>query len=292
MRNWKKALSCVLALALCIPALTTTAFGLYKPASSTGAGWKQFFTYTEEELTKFVPLLFEVGNNQTATATGYAQFYDTCSENSTKCAEAGIFHSCNSPNDLSLYHRTGRIKFVIHDGVMVVTNELTKEETDALGREMSYKWKDLFGSTAPVTESDIKQSAAELCTANFLSTSPAGGQATTPIQKNPNIETVIFGDNVTGVLSDGVFWKCPNLKNVIWVDGGDGGIVYSNTPIETVIYNASGDEEMAVTGTDYWGNEYRRSLSKKAMDRGCKNFADMTAYDTPAGGWGGYTVSI
>lgn len=41
----------------------------------------------------------------------------------------------------------------------------------------------------------------------------------------------------------GAFWKLPNLKNIIFIDGGRGGIVYSNTPIDTVIFNASGDTD-------------------------------------------------
>ena len=64
----------------------------------------------------------------------------------------------------------------------------------------------------------------------------------------------------------GAFWKLPNLKNIIFIDGGRGGIVYSNTPIDTVIFNASG-------GTD--------TSSFVECDT-----INGVVYDTPAGGWG------
>lgn len=260
MRKWKKALACVLTFALCIPALATTAFGaLYQ--SNNGGDYFHYTTFSEEEMTKYVPMVYEVGDNSTATATGYAQFYDTHNgKTADDFLKKGMIFDTNATMDE--IHPTGNIKFVIHDGVMVITNELTADETYAMAKQA------MINRGLPefdLTESNIRTESEKLTSANFLNTAPASGYGTTPIRENANIETIIFGDNVTSTEFGGAFWKLPNLKNVIFVDGGTNSVVYSNTPIETVIMNASGDEDMA-TATS--------------------SLADKVVYDTPAGGWG------
>ena len=257
MRKWKKALSCVLTFALCTSALATTAFGaLYE--SNNGGNYFNYTTFSEEEMTKYVPMVYEVGDNSTATATGYAQFYDTHNgKTADDYFKKGMKFDTNATMDE--IHPTGNIKFVIHDGVMVITNELTAEETYAMGKQVLSN----VGFTNP-SESDIQAESKTFTTANFLNTAPASGYGTTPIRQNANIETIIFGDNVVDMEFGGAFWKLPNLKNVIFVDGGTTSIVYSNTPIETVIFNASGDENMT----------------------GIVNDVNRVVYDTPAGGWG------
>lgn len=257
MRKWKKALSCTLILALCIPALATTAFGaLYQ--SNNGGNYFNYTTFSEEEMTKYVPMVYEVGDNSTATATGYAQFYDTHNgKTADDYFKKGMIFDTNATMDE--IHPTGNIKFVIHDGVMVITNELTKAETDTMGKQA------LINRGLPnFTEADSQKEGKKFATANFLNTAPASGYGTTPIRQNANIETIIFGDNVLGTEFGGAFWKLPNLKNIIFVDGGDTSIAYSNTPIDTVIFNASGDENM----------------------NGIVNDVNHVVYDTPAGGWG------
>ncbi len=260
MRKWKKALACVLTFALCIPALVTTAFGaLYQ--SNNGGDYFHYTTFSEEEMTKYVPMVYEVGDNSTATATGYAQFYDTHNgKTADDFLKKGMIFDTNATMDE--IHPTGNMKFVIHDGVMVITNELTADETYAMAKQA------MINRGLPefdLTESNIRTESEKLTSANFLNTAPASGYGTTPIRENANIETIIFGDNVTSTEFGGAFWKLPNLKNVIFVDGGTNSVVYSNTPIETVIMNASGDEDMA-TATS--------------------SLADKVVYDTPAGGWG------
>ena len=259
MRNWKKALSCVLTFALCIPALATTAFGaLYQ--SNNGGNYFNYTTFSEEEMTKYVPMVYEVGDNSTATATGYAQFYDT---HDGRTADDFFKKNMSFNTDATMdeIHPTGYIKFVIHDGVMVITNELTKEETDAMAKQAC-----INRGIANPTESTIQNGSTRYATANFLNMATASGYGTTPIRENANIETIIFGDNVTSMNAGGAFWKLPNLKNIIFVDGGTGGMVYSNTPIDTVIFNASGDYDMS--------NSARLDTINKVV------------YDTPAGGWG------
>lgn len=257
MRNWKKALSCTLILALCIPALATTAFGaLYQ--SNNGGNYFNYTTFSEEEMTKYIPLVYEVGDNSTATATGYAQFYDTHNgKTADDYFKKGMQFDTNAT--MNEIHPTGNIKFVIHDGVMVITNELTKAETDAMAKQAC-----INRGIANPTEYDIEQGSKYYATANFLNTAPASGYGTTPIRQNANIETIIFGDNVVDMEFGGAFWKLPNLKNIIFLDRGTTSIAYSNTPINTVIFNASGDEDM----------------------NGITSDTDRVVYDTPAGGWG------
>ena len=133
MKKWEKALSCMLILTLCIPALATTAFGaLYQ--SNNGGNYFKYTTFSEEEMTKYVPMVYEVGDNSTATATGYAQFYDTHNgKTADDYFKKGMIFDTNATMDE--IHPTGNMKFVIHDGVMVSTNELTADETYAMAKQ-------------------------------------------------------------------------------------------------------------------------------------------------------------
>ena len=259
MRKWKKALSCVLTFALCIPALATTAFGaLYQ--SNNGGDYFHYTTFSEEEMTKYVPMVYEVGDNSTATATGYAQFYDTHNgKTADDFLKKGMVFDTNATMDE--IHPTGNIKFVIHDGVMVITNKLTKAETDAMAKQtLTNRGLNNY------TDLDVQLESRKFTVANFLNATPASGYGTTPIRQNANIETIIFGDNVMGLEFGGAFWKLPNLKNIIFIDSGEGSLAYSNTPIDTIIFNASGDYDMS--------NSARFDTINKVV------------YDTPAGGWG------
>ena len=259
MRKWKKALSCVLTFALCTSALATTAFGaLYE--SNNGGNYFNYTTFSEEEMTKYVPMVYEVGDNSTATATGYAQFYDT---HDGGTADDYFKKGMKFDTDATMdeIHPTGNIKFVIHDSVMVITNELTKAETDAMAKQAC-----INRGIANPTEYDIEQGSRYYATANLLNMATASGYGTTPIRENANIETIIFGDNVVAMEAGGAFWNLPNLKNIIFVDSGTGGMVYSNTAIDTVIFNASGDYDMS---------------SSARLDT-----INKVVYDTPAGGWG------
>ena len=74
MRNRKKLLSCILAFALMIPILTTTAFGDYIAEPGSGNYWG-YNSFSESELNKYVPVVFHTGDGQSAQSTGYAQFY-------------------------------------------------------------------------------------------------------------------------------------------------------------------------------------------------------------------------
>lgn len=255
-KTTKRIMALLTAVVLCLG--ISGIFGaLYQ--SNNGGNYFNYTTFSEEEMAKYIPLVYEVGDNSTATATGYAQFYDTHNgKTADDYFKKNMAFDTNATMDE--IHPTGNIKFVIHDSVMVITNELTKAETDAMAKQAI-----INRGGSNLSESNIQFESEVYATANFLNATPASGYGTTPIRQNANIETIIFGDNVRSVEFGGAFWKLPNLKNIIFVDGGVASVAYSNTPIETVIMNASGDEDMGTIPSSY---------------------ADKAVYDTPAGGWG------
>lgn len=244
MRNRKKLLSCILAFALMIPILTTTAFGDYIAEPGSGNYWG-YNSFSESELNKYVPVVFHVGDGQSAQSTGYAQFYSAIRNNQyvfekSVDSSGGVQHM--APTEA--FASTGHIKFVLHDGIMIVTNDLTAEETHDMAAEAianSGVWNpnDVMYDYAVDTYADW------LSTANFMNNSASAYAGLTPIRNNPNIKTIIFADNVTNLQSGNAFFNCTGIKNVIWVDGGRGNIVYHNAGVELdyAIWNADGDPD-------------------------------------------------
>ena len=244
MKKWRKALSCALAFALMVPILTTTAFGNYIAEPGSGNYWG-YNSYSESELNKYVPVVFHVGNGQSTQSTGYAQFYSAI-RNNQYVFEFGVDSSGGVQHmaPTEAFTPTGHIKFVLHDGIMIVTNDLTAEETHDMAAEAianSGVWNpnDVMYDYAVDTYADW------LSTANFMNNSASAYAGLTPIRNNPNIETIIFADNVTNLQSGNAFFNCASIKNVIWVDGGVGNIVYHNAGVELdyAIWNADGDPD-------------------------------------------------
>ena len=244
MRNRKKLLSCILAFALMIPILTTTAFGNYIAEPGSGNYWG-YNSYSESELNKYVPVVFHVGDGQSAQSTGYAQFYSAI-RNNQYVFEFGVDSSGGVQHmaPTEAFTPTGHIKFVLHDDIMIITNDLTAEETHDMAAEAianSGVWNpnDVMYDYAVDTYADW------LSTANFMNNSASAYAGLTPIRNNPNIETIIFADNVTNLQSGNAFFNCTGIKNVIWVDGGVGNIVYHNAGVELdyAIWNADGNPD-------------------------------------------------
>ena len=244
MKKWRKALSCALAFALMVPILTTTAFGNYIAEPGSGNYWG-YNSYSESELNKYVPVVFHTGDGQSAQSTGYAQFYSAI-RNNQYVFEFGVDSSGGVQHmaPTEAFTPTGHIKFVLHDGIMIVTNDLTAEETHDMAAEAianSGVWNpnDVMYDYAVDTYADW------LSTANFMNNSASAYAGLTPIRNNPNIETIIFADNVTNLQSGNAFFNCTDIKNIIWVDGGRSNIVYHNAGVELdyAIWNADGDPD-------------------------------------------------
>lgn len=252
MKKWRKALSCALAFALFIPILSVTASAGYIAEPGSGGYWG-YNTYSESELNKYVPVVFHTGNGQSAQSTGYAQFYSKMYEGVEYVFEKGADteNGVQIADPTEVFKPTGYIKFVLHDGVLIVTNELTADEAYEIGRKTArtvIKDTDYGGMTSRIEEMrefEANSYADWLARANFMSDNASAQSGTTPIRNNPHIKTVIFGDNVTSVYGFNILFNCVNVKNVIWVDGGAGGIVYHNPGVELdyAIWNADGDPD-------------------------------------------------
>ena len=236
MKRWRKVLSTALAVALLVPVLTTTVFGGYI-AEPGGGGYWGYNSYSESEVNKYAPVVFHTGNGQSAQSTGYAQFYSKIYKGVEYVFEKGADteDGVQIADPVEVFKPTGYIKFVLHDGIMIVTNDLTAEEAHDMAAEaISTYWNpnDVMYDYA------IDMYADWLSYANFMSDSFNAYAGTTPIRNNPHIKTVIFGDNVTGI------------KNVIWVDKGQSSLVYHNPGVELdyIIWNADGEQENTAPG--------------------------------------------
>lgn len=256
MKKWRKALSCALAFALMVPILTTTAFGSYIPEPGSGGYWG-YNTYSESELNKYVPVVFHAGDGQSAQSTGYAQFYSKNYEGVKYVFEKSAdTRTGQQLEPTEVFKPTGHIKFVLHDGVLIVTNELTADEAYEIGREAArtlIKDTDYGGMASRIKEMrefEANSYADWLAMANFMSDCDSAESGTTPLRNNPHIETVIFGDNVTSVTGYNILFNCTGVKNVIWVDGGTSNIVYHNPGVELdyVVWNADGEQENVLPG--------------------------------------------
>ena len=247
MKKWRKALSCALAFALFIPILSVTASAGYIAEPGSGGYWG-YNTYSESELDKYVPVVFHTGNGQSAQSTGYAQFYSAFRNNQYVFEKSADTRTGQQLEPTEVFKPTGYIKFVLHDGVLIVTNELTADEAYNMASEAiansSWNPNDVMYDYVVDTYADW------LATANFMSDEANAQSGTTPIRNNPHIETVIFGDNITSVTGYNILFNCTGVKNIIWVDGGTGGIVYHNPGVELdyVIYNADGEQENILPG--------------------------------------------
>ena len=267
MKKWRKALSCALAFALFIPILSVTASAGYIAEPGSGGYWG-YNTYSESELDKYVPVVFHAGDGQSAQSTGYAQFYSKIYEGVRYIFEKGADteNGIQIADPTEVFKPTNNIKFVLHDGILIVTNELTADEAYEIGRKAArtlIKDTDYGGMTSRIEEMrefEATSYADWLATANFMSDSASAESGTTPLRNNPHIETVIFGDNVTSDTAGNMLFNCVNVKNVIWVDGGAGNIVYHNPGVELdyVIWNADGEQENVLPG---WTAEFTNSTA-------------------------------
>ena len=247
MQNRKKLLSCILAFALFIPILSITASAGYIAEPGSGGYWG-YNTYSESELNKYVPVVFHVGDGQSAQSTGYAQFYSAFRNNQYVFEKYADTLTGQQLEPTEVFKPTGYIKFVLHDGILIVTNELTADKAYNMASEAiansSWNPNDVMYDHAVDTYADW------LAMANFMSDNASAQSGTTPIRNNPHIETVIFGDNITWALGGNLLFNCTGIKNVIWVDGGGGNIAYHNPGVELdyVIWNADGEQEPMLPG--------------------------------------------
>ena len=160
-------------------------------------------------------LIFTSGAPGSASGSGYGSFY-------TGIRATGAYAIINGVDDtitggtgethtLDELRPIGNIKWVLHDGVLVITNDWTDAEVEA---KMNHNVDETMQFNA-------RKSMTQM---NFLNFEHSQLEIT-PFRNNPNIETVIIGDNIDYNAVRALFVGCDNLKNIICLDSGFNSII-------------------------------------------------------------------
>ncbi|OUO09475.1 hypothetical protein, partial [Flavonifractor sp. An4] len=214
MNKRRKALSVALATALLIPALTVTAFGgalgyndiLYEGYIKGNTTLGGNLTLTDPAARDlYNDLIFTSGAPGSASGSGYGSFY-------TGIRATGAYAIINGVDDtitggtgethtLDELRPIGNIKWVLHDGVLVITNDWTDAEVEAK----------INRGVDETMQFNARKSMTQM---NFLNFEHSQLEIT-PFRNNPNIETVIIGDNIDYNAVRALFVGCDNLRNII-----------------------------------------------------------------------------
>lgn len=160
-------------------------------------------------------LIFTSGAPGSASGSGYGSFY-------TGIRATGAYAIINGVDDtitggtgethtLDELRPIGNIKWVLHDRVLIVTNDWTDAEVETK----------INRNSSEVQQKIARQSMTEM---NFLNFAHSQLEIT-PFRNNANIETVIIGDNIDYNLVRALFVGCDNLKNIICLDSGFNSII-------------------------------------------------------------------
>ena len=219
MNKRRKALSVALATALLIPALTVTAFGSalgtngdlysgYIKGNTTLGGNLTLTDPTARDL--YNDLIFTSGTPGSSSGSGYGSFYNY----HYAAGGYGMSFDYTDPitggdgktHTIDEIEPIGNIKWVLHDGVLVITNDWTDTEVEAV-IDHNYSEPMQFNARKSMTQM------------NFLNFEHSQLEIT-PFRNNPNIETVIIGDNIDYNAVRALFVGCDNLRNIICLDAG------------------------------------------------------------------------
>ena len=155
-------------------------------------------------------LIFVTGEPGSASGSGYGSFF-------TGVRATGAYAIINGVDDtitggtgethtLDELRPIGNIKWVLHDGVLVITNDWTDAEVEAkINRDVDETMQ--FNARKSMTQM------------NFLNFAHSQLEIT-PFRNNSNIETLIIGDNIDYNAVRALFVGCDNLKNIICLDSG------------------------------------------------------------------------
>ena len=160
-------------------------------------------------------LIFTAGAPGSASGSGYGSFYTHVGISGGYRISVGyddaIYGGDNKTHTLDELRPIGNIKWVLHDGVLIVTNDWTDAEVEAKIDRNSDK----------ASQFNARQSMTQM---NFLNFAHSQLEIT-PFRNNPNIETIIIGDNIDYNLVPALFVGCENLKNIICLDSGFNSII-------------------------------------------------------------------
>ena len=192
-------------------------------------------------------LIFTSGAPGSASGSGYGSFY-------TGIRATGAYAIINGVDDtitggtgethtLDELRPIGNIKWVLHNGVLVVTNDWTDAEVEAKIDRNSDK----------ASQFNARQSMTEM---NFLNFAHSQLEIT-PFRNNSNIETVIIGDNIDYNAVNALFVGCDNLRNIICLDSGFNKII-EDSDLDYAIVCAG------ETSGEFYGSTTNASVSDTA----------------------------
>ena len=155
-------------------------------------------------------LIFTAGAPGSASGSGYGSFYNY----HYAAGGYGMSFDYTDPitggdgktHTIDEIEPIGNIKWVLHDGVLVITNDWTDAEVEAK-IDRNYSEPMQFNARKSMTQM------------NFLNFEHSQLEIT-PFRNNANIETVIIGDNIDYNAVRALFVGCDNLRNIICLDSG------------------------------------------------------------------------
>ena len=155
-------------------------------------------------------LIFTSGAPGSASGSGYGSFYTGIRATGAYAIINGVDNTITGgtgeTHTLDELRPIGNIKWVLHDGVLVITNDWTDAEVEAkINRNVDETMQ--FNARKSMTQM------------NFLNFEHSQLEIT-PFRNNPNIETVIIGDNIDYNAVRALFIGCDNLRNIICLDSG------------------------------------------------------------------------
>lgn len=212
-------------------------------------------------------LIFTSGTPGSASGSGYGSFF-------TGVRATGAYAIINGIDDtitggtgethtLDELRPIGNIKWVLHDGVLVITNDWTDAEVEAK----------ISPNADEIDRRIARQSMTETNLLNFAHSQ----LEITPFRNNPNIETVIIGDNIDYNAVNALFVGCDNLRNIICLDSGFNKII-EDSDLDYAIVCAG------ETSGEFYGNTTNASVpdtADKIAYLSSNDRLDFTKY-TPA----------
>ncbi len=169
-------------------------------------------------------LIFVSGAPGSASASGYGSFYTYrmptggygwLGQSYIPSGGDGNYHGIDEIKPI------GNIKWVLHDGVLIVANDWTDADVEA---QINHDMNESTQNAARTTMTEM----------NFLNYGTSYLELT-PFRNNPYIETIIIGDNIDSLSVEDVFVGCENIKNIITLDAGFRYLVEGSTPEYTIV---------------------------------------------------------
>ena len=155
-------------------------------------------------------LIFTSGAPGSASGSGYGSFYTGVRATGAYAIINGVDNTITGgtgeTHTLDELRPIGNIKWVLHDGVLVITNDWTDAEVEAK----------INHSVSETMQFNARKSMTQM---NFLNFEHSQLEIT-PFRNNSNIETVIIGDNIDYNAVRALFVGCDNLRNIICLDSG------------------------------------------------------------------------